>query len=119
MVVKFAKAKSGIFVPHDLTKQPVGVQCGFCPAVIFQHMEAGGRLFMHRGKTPICARCRILKGSKFAKQIRRDKKLYEKDLKVKETLADNKERMRVAEIAHESQKRASVDSDSKKRKLHR
>lgn len=106
--------QSGLLIPQSSQNRPVGVQCGFCPEIIFKHKEAGGRLFMHRGTTPICARCRILKGSRFAKVIMKDRKLYEKDKDLKEKMAEDNEIIRVAGIAVESQKRASGDSESKK-----
>ena len=109
---------SGILVPQ---KQAVGVQCGYCPEIIFRHKEAGGRLFLYKGR-PICARCRILKGSKFSKQIRADKPKYQRDVDEKAKIATDKDAIRVAKVAHESQKRVTADSNSKKklrRRLHK
>jgi hypothetical protein len=110
--------QSGIYVPES-THKPVGVQCGFCPEIIFKHKEAGGRLFLHKGEKPICARCRILKGSKYAGRIRKDRKKYEQDLAEQKKIEENKEVERVAKIAVESQKRAEKIDPSKKSKTDR
>jgi len=97
----FHKSQSGIMVPTSAL--PVGVECAFCDYVIFKQNEAGGRLYLHQGK-PICARCRILKGSKYANIIRQDVDVYEKDILAKKHHAEAKEIQRVAEIAVASQK---------------
>lgn len=103
---------SGLLIP-----QPVGVRCGYCTYIIFKQNEAGGRLFIHKGK-PICARDRILMGSRMAGRIRSDKRKYETDKKAQKAAAEEKEVLRVAEIAVESQKRGLADSDKKKGILH-
>lgn len=96
----FERLKSGIFVPNQ--PKPVAVQCGYCPELIWKHKEANGRLFLLKGK-PICARCRILKGSKMAKKILSDRKLYLRDKELAEKIEQEKANAQVAKIAAESQ----------------
>lgn len=57
-------------------KKKKGTNCGYCPVIIFTDNEAGKKIHFIN-KKPACARCRILKGSRFIKQIKKDKKLFE------------------------------------------
>lgn len=97
----FERLKSGIFAPAQ--KKPVGVQCSFCPEIIWKHKEAGGRLFLYKNR-PICARCRILKGSKYNKLILGDKKRFEKDVELRNKIEQDKADEQVRRVAAESQK---------------
>jgi hypothetical protein len=93
--MEYTQTESGIVVP---TKKPVGVRCGYCPVIIFKQNESNGRLFMFRD-LPICARCRILKGSKFANKIRIDKARYEKGIENKEKQIQADADAKVRELA--------------------
>ena len=101
-LMEFARSlKSGLIVPKQ---QEVAVQCEFCPALIWKHKESKGRLFLHNGK-PICARCRILKGSRLAKMIRGDRKEFERDQAAHEKVLQHKADLRVEEAAIDSRNR--------------
>lgn len=104
MAIGLQRTKSGLLIPAH---KPVGVQCGFCPTIIFRHNEAKGRLFMLQGK-PICAKCRILKFSKFSKQIRRDKKIFKKDMEFKERMVQDLANQKVEQLAKITQAATKV-----------
>lgn len=93
------RLKSGIWVKKE---KPVAVACGYCPELIWKHKEANGRLFLYNNK-PICARCRILKGSKMKNRILGDKKLYLKDQEVREKIEQEKANEQVRQVAMQSQ----------------
>lgn len=65
-------------------------------------MEANGRLYLLQGK-PICARCRILKGSKMRFRILYDKGNLKKDLILRESILQKQENKRINEVALKSQ----------------
>lgn len=92
--------KGGIIVPD---KKKRGVQCGFCPAIIHAHKEAGGQLRLIKDK-PICARCRILKGSAFKGQIKKGKKQYDAVIKEREDTKQKKADDQALLVAEASQK---------------
>lgn len=92
---------NGIMIPESA--RPVGVQCGFCPKVIFKQNEAGGRLFIaEKEGLPICARCRVLRG-RMARVIRRDVDKYEKDKDRREKAIQQAANEKAAEIAKATQ----------------
>lgn len=95
----FTKTKSGIIVPAT---QSVPVRCDYCPSLIFKDKEAEGRLHLLEGRVA-CAKCRILRSSKYAKQILADKEEREKDLTEKERLAQAEADQEIRVIAHGSQ----------------
>lgn len=78
------------------------VPCGYCPQKIYKDMEANGRLYLLQGK-PICARCRILKGSKMRFRILYDKGNLKKDLILRESILQKQENKRINEVALKSQ----------------
>lgn len=99
MTNTFTKIKTGIIVPLE---QSHPVRCGYCPSLIFKENETGNRLHFVDG-SPACIKCRILKTSKVAKVILKDKPKYEADLKEKETHAQSKADQEIRVIAHDSQ----------------
>lgn len=94
-----------------------GTQCGFCKNIIFIHNESGGMLHVKSG-VPICARCRILKRSPLAKEIKRDKKKLKQDIIERDRLREENETKRIEEVALASQLNAK-DSDSEKKRTMR
>lgn len=83
--------------------KPVGVKCGYCPAVIFKHNEMNGRLYVtEKEQLPICARCRVLKG-KWGKNILRDKSRYEKDVARRGEVLQQLANEKAKKIAQETQ----------------
>lgn len=98
---EFVKTASGLLVPK---KEVEGYPCGYCPRTIILANESGGHLFMANGK-PVCAVCRIMKKSKFANQIRRDKKVYLKERAEEDQRFQNKANELAREAALMSQER--------------
>ncbi len=96
-MLNLSKTESGIFFP-----KLNGVQCSYCSAIIQKDNEAGKRLFLMDGR-PACARCRILATSKMSLRIKNDRALYEKDLKYKETIKQERSNSEVAKVAAHSQ----------------
>lgn len=62
--------------------------CGYCPAFVYAHLEPQGE-YKYLDGLPICARCRILKGTK-ASEIIADKDRVAEDLKTKNDLRQKK-----------------------------
>ena len=91
----------GIFAP-----QPIGVQCHFCPTIIFAQNEARGRLFL-LGNDPICARCRILRG-RTGNAIRHDKPRYDKDVIAREERIQAEADAKMRKLAAESIKKTGT-----------
>ncbi len=109
------KSKSGILTHGD---KKVGTPCGFCPNIIHLHQESGGILHVKSG-TPICARCRIMSRSKFARQIQADSSKRKQDVVVRSERKQEVSDKRSEDVAVQSQKNAGGDSDKKKALKHR
>lgn len=94
-----------------LKRKPKGTQCGFCPALIFKHNEAGGEIHYRDGK-PICARDRVMLGASAA-AIKADKPKFEREMSEREKKEIEAERLRLEEVALASQLQAGGDSEKK------
>jgi len=79
-----------------------GTQCGYCPVIIYTDNEAGGKIHFLDSK-PACARCRIIRGSKFAKIIKKDKKFFIRNKKKREKARQKIEDKKVNEFALKNQ----------------
>lgn len=106
--MSFQPTKTGILVP-----KPKATPCGYCPDGIWAHNEAGGKIHTVDGK-PICAKCRIMKSSRYASRILNDKKKYKKDVEARKELQQRNENERMIDVAIASQKRHNVRSDKAK-----
>ena len=58
------------------------IKCRYCTGLIYKDQEPNGEIHFHK-KKPICAKCRILKFSKFSKKIIKDKPLFVEDMEEK------------------------------------
>lgn len=72
----------------ETKEEPKHLVCGYCPRFIFQSDEPNAQ-YRYLDGLPICARCRILKGSK-ASEIIADKDRVKEDLKIKNDLRQKK-----------------------------
>ena len=98
-----------------LVPRPIGVQCGYCPKLIFKNQEAGGRLFLMNGR-PACARCRIMKDHRMASRIRDNILAYKKDFDARTKREQESEDRKIREIALKSQKRTGTKKRYRGRK---
>jgi hypothetical protein len=78
--------------------KPEGVQCGYCPKIIYKHNESGNKIWISKGK-PICAVCRIMKHTKIANKIKKDFPKFEDAMKKKGELIQKAENERVLNVA--------------------
>lgn len=83
-------------------EQPIAIRCEFCPVAILKVNEPDGKLHYMDG-LPACAKCRILKKSKHADDIKADKPKVDEDAKLKEKLLQDEADQDIRVIAYESQ----------------
>lgn len=102
----FGKTASGIEVP--LRK---GIQCGYCPRVIFKEHEPHGKLKLVDGR-PMCPVCRVTKLDKAGRFITSggERRRYDRDVIERDKLAEQLEKQRVEDIAATSVERSGTQN---------
>lgn len=100
----------GITLP---TRNLKGHQCAGCPKEIFLHNEIGRKLHKVDGK-PYCVTCRIMRTSKFAKEIKENILAFEIDKREMQKLSQAKADKLVEDIAIVSKMYENVEVEENK-----